>query len=120
MAMLELVKNAYDADASTAVVSILPFERSTGGSVEIRDDGSGMSLETILGAWLQPATDYKRRGGRKQRTERGRYPLGEKGVGRFAADKLGAELELVSRTYGDPQETRLRVSWDSFSDDVYL
>src|SRR3712207_7632084 len=54
--------------------------------------------------WLEPATRRKRGGRWKRRTERGRFPLGEKGVGRFATDKLGAELELVSRARGRSEE----------------
>ncbi len=117
-AVVELVKNAYDADASA--VSIRIVNAAIEGLIEIRDDGAGMSLETLLNAWLEPATSFKRRGGRKRRTALGRYPLGEKGVGRFAADKLGAELELVSRSRSSRDEVRLILSWEAFGDREYL
>jgi signal transduction histidine kinase len=120
MAITELVKNAYDADSTRVTVRLSGVEDPTAGCIEIRDDGSGMSLETVLDAWLEPATSFKRRRGFKERTERGRYPLGEKGVGRFAADKLGAELELVTRAAAAADEVSLQVSWDRFVDGEYL
>src|SRR4051794_23155576 len=100
MALSELVKNAYDADATVVKVRLVGVTDPQSGHMEIWDDGDGMSLQTLLEAWLEPATEFKRRNGRKQRTARGRYPLGEKGVGRFAVDKLGSRLELVSRLRG--------------------
>jgi len=120
MAISELVKNAYDADASSVTVRLVSVRERNGGVIEIADDGVGMTLETLLTAWLEPATSFKRRGGRKQRTPAGRYPLGEKGVGRFAADKLGADLELVSRARDSAEEVRLAVSWEAFGDANYL
>jgi signal transduction histidine kinase len=120
MAITELVKNAYDADATQVTVRLSRVEDPSTGCIEIQDDGSGMFLETVLDAWLEPATSFKRQRGHKQRTLRGRYPLGEKGVGRFAADKLGAELELVTRAADAPDEVRLQVSWDRFVDSEYL
>lgn len=120
MAVVELVKNAYDADARTVTVGLYRPGEPDAAYIEIRDDGEGMDLDTLLHAWLEPATDYKRRGGRKTRTALGRYPLGEKGVGRFAADKLGAELELITRTRHAAQELWLHVRWDLYGDGGYL
>ena len=120
MAVAELVKNAYDADASTVTISLNHLHDLELACLEIIDDGTGMSLETLLDTWLEPATPHKRNGGRKRRTVRGRYPLGEKGVGRFAADKLGADLELVTRENSSSDEVRITVSWDDFADGDYL
>ncbi len=57
------------------------------GRIMVRDNGVGMKLETVLGAWLQPGTDIKKKvRAEKRRTSIfGRSLLGEKGVGRFAA-----------------------------------
>lgn len=120
MAVVELVKNAYDADASTVVIGLHDATDPDQAMISVRDDGIGMTLDTVLNSWLEPATDHKRRGGRKRRTPRGRYPLGEKGVGRFAADKLGAELELVTRASDVEEEIRLHVLWDAYSEAGYL
>jgi len=115
VAITELVKNAYDADAS--VVSI-QFEGVTGddGEVLVRDDGHGMELDTLLTRWMQPAASGK--GGKRERyTPAGRRMLGEKGVGRFAADKLSSRLELVSRRSGDKSEVYAEFDWEAFEQD---
>lgn len=117
MAVVELVKNSYDADASEVIVAI---DSEPGSRIEVRDNGTGMDLDTLLHSWLEPATDHKRRHGRKQRTPLGRYPLGEKGVGRFAAAKLGEELNLVTRCPGEEREISLDVLWDRYGESGYL
>lgn len=115
VAVAELVKNAHDADASAVTVS---FRGVTGpdGEIEIRDDGTGMDLHTLTGRWMQPAASGKANFAARI-TARGRRVLGEKGVGRFAADKLARRLELVTRTPGSPSEVRATVDWDAFADD---
>jgi signal transduction histidine kinase len=121
MAVVELVKNSYDADARRVTVALGDITDPEQGLICIRDDGSGMDLDTLLHVWMEPATPRKRpRGGRKTRTALGRMPLGEKGVGRFAADKLGSELELVSRANGSEDEIVLQVGWHHFDVDGYL
>jgi signal transduction histidine kinase len=120
MAIVELVKNAYDADAKQVSVGLYDLDDPQAARIEIRDDGEGMDLDTILHAWLEPATDWKRNGKHKRNTGLGRYPLGEKGVGRFAADKLGSELELVSRARTVEQEVSLQVHWNSFENSGYI
>src|SRR5438552_1055353 len=95
VAITELVKNTHDADAENVTIR---FEKvtSTDGAIAVVDDGCGMDLETVLGRWMEPAGSTK--GELKDRiTPKGRRVLGEEGVGRFAADKLGRPLGLVSR-----------------------
>lgn len=115
VAVTELVKNAHDADAS--FVS-LQFVNVTGseGEIIVRDDGRGMDLDTLLTRWMQPAGSTKGREGTRF-TASGRRVLGEKGVGRFAADKLAARLELASRCEGDPSEIHAVFDWDDFDAD---
>lgn len=120
MALVELVKNAYDADARHVDVRFLRLSDLAGACIEVQDDGSGMDLDTVLYRWLEPATDHKRGGPRKRRTGLGRFPLGEKGVGRFAADKIGTELELVTRPADGDDEIVLRVAWHHFDGGGYL
>jgi signal transduction histidine kinase len=111
VAITELVKNAHDADASGVTVS---FRRVSGpdGEIVVHDDGCGMDHETFLGGWMEPAGSTKADSGSKV-TRTGRRVLGEKGVGRFAADKLGRFLELISRRTGHP-EVRAEFDWDQF------
>jgi hypothetical protein len=115
VAITELVKNAHDADATC--VTIL-FSGVTGehGEILVSDDGHGMDLDTLMSRWMQPAGSAKGREGRRF-TTRGRRVLGEKGVGRFAADKLASHLELVSRPTGAPLEIRAEFDWDEFEHD---
>jgi signal transduction histidine kinase len=120
MAVVELVKNAYDADARNVTVGVNHTFDPKRAAISVVDDGDGMHLHTVLTNWLEPATNQKRRGGRKRRTALGRYPLGEKGVGRFAADKLGDRMILVTRARGASSEIALSVAWDHFGDTGYL
>jgi signal transduction histidine kinase len=115
VAISELVKNAHDADAHKVTIS---FEGVTGpdGCICIRDDGHGMDQSTLLGRWMEPAASTKIGKGR-QITALGRRVLGEKGVGRFAADKLARNLTIVSRCPGRADEIHAFVDWDRYADD---
>lgn len=114
--LLELVKNSYDADASEVQVRIVGTKRLETTQVVISDDGCGMDKETILGRWFEPATgekeQEKKQGVRTPKFKR--LPLGEKGVGRFAAHRLGRNLLLISRIEGAPSEVEVKVDWDDF------
>jgi signal transduction histidine kinase len=118
LAITELVKNAHDADASRVVVE---FRGVTGsdGAITVRDDGHGMDLDVLLRHWMEPAGTSKS-GKNGKLTPSGRRVLGEKGVGRFAADKLGQHLELVSRGVGQSKELRAVFDWDEFDTDSRL
>ena len=119
VALGELVKNAHDADAGEVRVTFRGVT-APGGSIEVRDDGTGMDADTLLGRWMAPAASTKVGRGR-QVTPRGRRVLGEKGVGRFAADKLARHLELFSRCPGRADEVCAAVDWDQYdTDDLAL
>ncbi len=118
VAVSELVKNAHDADASEVVIAFRAVTTEA-GEIDISDNGHGMSLETLLKRWMEPAASTKIGSGR-QVTRRGRRVLGEKGVGRFAADKLGRHLEVISRAQGSKEEVRAVIDWDMFDDDSLL
>lgn len=115
VALTELVKNAHDADA-TCVTILFTGVTGEDGEILVRDDGHGMDLETLMSRWMQPAGSAKGREGRRF-TPGGRRVLGEKGVGRFAADKLASHLELVSRPAGAAQEIHAVFDWNEFEHD---
>jgi signal transduction histidine kinase len=119
VALIELVKNAYDADASGILISFHEPLKIGAGFVEVIDDGHGMALGVIQGAWLEPATPNRKRA---RLSESGnRQVLGEKGIGRFAASRLANTLELVTRRERAPQEVRVALDWTAFdNDDLYL
>jgi signal transduction histidine kinase len=118
VAISELVKNAHDADAHRVTIS---FEGVTGpdGFISIRDDGHGMDADTLLGRWMEPAASTKVGKGR-QVTRLGRRVLGEKGVGRFAADKLARNLTIVSRCPRHAEEVHAVVDWDRYDTDALM
>jgi hypothetical protein len=118
VAVSELVKNGHDADASEVVIAFRSVTTEA-GEIDVCDDGHGMNLETLLKRWMEPAASTKTGNGR-QLTRRGRRVLGEKGVGRFAADKLARHLEIVSRARGSKEEVRAMIDWDVFDDDSLL
>ena len=114
--LIELVKNSYDADATEVTVELLNLESPQKTTVVVTDNGFGMSLADVTEKWLSPAVDHKEQSKRKEiRTSLGRLPIGEKGVGRFAAHQIGRELELVTRQTG-MSEVVLRLNWDDFED----
>jgi len=118
VALAELVKNAHDADAGLVTVVFRGVTRP-GGSLEVQDNGTGMDVATLLGRWMEPAASTKVGKGR-QITPRGRRVLGEKGVGRFAADKLARNLEIVSRCLRRAEEVQAVVDWDRYDTDALL
>ena len=121
LAVFELVKNSYDADASHADLRLEQLSDPSQAQIVVVDDGTGMSLRTVTGVWLEPGTDNRAQ--QRERGERsprfGRLPLGEKGVGRFAVHKLGRQIELVTRASGHP-EVVVSIDWDEVLKERYL
>jgi HSP90 family molecular chaperone len=119
LAVFELVKNAYDADAENVIVTLSGLD-SNAPTIIVFDDGDGMTLDIVQNIWLVPAHDYRsiqRRN--RQRTRLNRLPLGEKGVGRFAVHKLGDEIELVTRAKDQP-EIVVRIDWNILLKNEFL
>lgn len=112
-AVLELVKNAYDADASEVRVEF----RDNGQfqSIRIQDNGSGMTRDDLESKWFVLGTENKVRDDRSPKYRRRR--LGQKGVGRFAAEKLGGQLTLRTRTAGETHMLEIQFNWDELSGD---
>jgi signal transduction histidine kinase len=110
LAVFELVKNAYDADATIVDVTLDLVSKTP--RIIVKDNGIGMSIETIEKAWLEIGTDSKRKAGGRARTPLGRLPLGEKGVGRLAVQKLGILLKLTTRNEGEP-ECEFNINWET-------
>lgn len=115
VAVIELVKNAYDAEANRVLIRFVGPLVPGQGRIEIFDDGAGMSLDVVRGAWMEPATPGKRQ--KTSSGSKGRRVLGEKGIGRFAAMRLASELELITRAGGADQEVYGIFDWTQFEDD---
>lgn len=120
-ALIELVKNAYDADSSYVAIEINPPEDELSeGFIVVSDDGHGMTSSDLLEKWLEPATDNKVQ---NKKSPRQRTLLGAKGIGRFAASRLGSHLilETVSQdSEGSSERSRLVVDWNVFESAKYL
>ena len=116
VALVELVKNAYDADASIVRVVFEGDDPKSPSRILIEDDGIGMDIDTVLDSWFEPGTVYKKRA---ERSPGGRTYQGAKGIGRFAAARLGESLMLETKKDGKPGVLAL-LSWGDFTDDSYL
>ncbi|WP_102862700.1 ATP-binding protein [Pseudomonas protegens] len=110
LAVFELVKNSYDADAGRVDVTL--HLDGAEPYIAIKDDGCGMSLEDIESKWLEVGTDSKRGVlGKVHSKKFKRLPLGEKGVGRLAIQKLGGSVRLVTRKENE-SEVEFEIGWD--------
>lgn len=110
-AIIELVKNSHDADATTCTVK---FEQMGEEQIfTIDDDGDGMSVDTVSTAWTELGTSNKVK---NPVTKKGRRVLGDKGIGRFAADKIGKKLDLYTKTFDMNEVIHFHVNWKSFDD----
>lgn len=119
-AIIELVKNAYDADSPSVEIHITPPLGLDGGNITIRDFGHGMTYESIINDWLEPATDTKNKN--KNSRSGSRKVLGAKGVGRFASASLGETIKLttVARLGNNYQISSLQLNWSIFESNKYL
>ncbi len=107
IALLELVKNSYDACANICTIDF-NTENEQLKSLIITDNGFGMNLNTIKTVWLVIGTDFKQK--KLEPNCCGRFPLGEKGIGRLGVHKLGNEITLISKTEKD-KEVCLTINW---------
>lgn len=121
IALFELVKNAYDADATTVTVTLKDIDKTDKGEIIVLDDGCGMDWDTIKNVWMEPGTDY-----RAEQVQKGqktpyfhRTPMGQKGIGRFGAHKLGKKILLITRSTKQ-QEIVVGINWSDFEEKKYL
>ncbi|AWC92975.1 TPA: ATP-binding protein [Morganella morganii subsp. morganii] len=115
-AVVELVKNAYDADSQCVDVCFMAKNDFSGYTVTIQDYGHGMSRDTVISKWMVPSTRDKLE---RKNSPKGRVMQGRKGVGRYAASVLGSDL-LLETISADKEKTIVFVEWDSFENADYL
>ncbi len=121
IALLEIIKNSYDAYASQVAVSMKNLENPDIGEIIIEDDGIGMDATIISTVWMQPGSDHKLKiiKALKDNPKATRIPIGEKGIGRFGVHKLGFEIEMVTKM-ADKKEVLLKINWKDFEKDDLL
>lgn len=136
-ALLELLKNAYDANAKDVRITV-ESERTLGslrqakkirsfypdasGYIVIQDTGDGMSPEIVKQAWMVIShspkralkSQYETKQGLDWPKGQGRVPLGDKGLGRLGTQLLGANVELVTWREGASKATHIGYSWADF------
>jgi len=124
IALVELIKNAYDADADRVDVEFQGFgkEMKTApkSRIVVRDNGCGMALETIRTAWMNPATPAKyveKLRGKRRTPKKKRVVQGEKGIGRFAVLKLARRITVITKPSGATVETVVAYDFTRFDDD---
>lgn len=140
MAIYELVKNSYDADANEVNVYFRDVDNIDSAAIVIEDDGTGMTTEVVEDVWLEPGSDFRKPviNGERQIVKSplfNRIPMGEKGVGRFAVHKLSTKILLISRPliieydednkniitqYLADYEIELYINWKDFSQSKHL
>ena len=109
-AVIELVKNCYDADSRLALIAIdVPNNK-----LYIIDNGTGMSEDIILNYWMTIGTDNK---AKDIFTSSGRVKTGAKGIGRFALDRLGSHCRLITKTAETEFGWDWDVDWDQFGEE---
>ena len=110
-AVAELIKNAFDSDA-TLVNVIFTNTHGPGGELEISDNGHGMSRAELLNGFMRISTQDKVH--QPLSSKFGRQRAGRKGIGRFAAQRLGKYLRIISRRDGEAKSLELDIDWTQF------
>lgn len=119
-AIFELVKNAYDANATRVDIIFQNVEPPGGGKIMIVDDGDGMSDGDVRNKWLFVGYSEKKEpdGGKADFRDRAagknRLAAGSKGIGRFSADRLGRHLVLHTKTRQATTVSRVAMDWGEF------
>ena len=128
-ALVELVKNSYDADATWVKITIDTHALNEWGRhyadatgvIRVQDNGDGMDEVAIRRGWLTIANSPKRQDKATGRvTRRNRTPLGDKGLGRLGVQKLARNVEIVTRPRTEQSEYYVAFSWEDFLETASL
>lgn len=115
IALAELIKNAYDADAQSVTISFIHVTEP-GGEIVISDTGTGMTLDDIDNYWMRVGTTHKVT--ESFSPKYGRPRTGAKGIGRFAARRLSRVLQIESVAQVDEgswERVNMTIDWDQIS-----
>jgi signal transduction histidine kinase len=116
-AVSELVKNSYDADA-IEVTLLFQKSDSLGGNLLIDDNGTGMTREQLVNGFMRISSTDKLHNPLSQKYKRKRS--GQKGIGRFAVQRLGKKLTITTQTTNDENALELTIEWDKYKGDIDL
>ena len=115
-AIIELVKNAYDADSDDVIITFSVPKNRDKLEITIKDKGHGMTRDAVINQWLVPSTNNKFE--QKISSNKKRVMQGRKGVGRYAASILGDDLLL--ETVSNAQKTTVYIQWKQFEQADFL
>jgi signal transduction histidine kinase len=116
VAIIELVKNAYDAGADKVTISLFKDRKDNNDIVlEIFDNGQGMTRNIIENAWFTIATPYKEKNNFIEINSIRRTVSGEKGLGRLSTARLGSLFEMYTKTETEPC-WKVSIDWDKIAD----
>ncbi len=115
IALFELVKNSYDANAEEVTISYIRNDNNIPELI-ISDNGIGMNYDDLINKWLFVAYSEKNKRNRPANYIHNieRTFTGAKGIGRFSCDRLGKNLTVYSKTYNDFNAHKLIINWSSF------
>jgi len=116
-AVSELTKNAYDADAKEVK---LTFENAynKGGTLIIEDDGVGMTTNQLVNGFMRISSTEKIHFPESKKYKRRR--AGRKGIGRFATQRLGEKLTIITQTLDEEEAIKIEIDWSKFELDKNL
>lgn len=128
IAIFELVKNSYDANAKSVKIvfqNIKEENKSKGPKILIIDDGDGMSQDDLKNKWLfvgySEKKDFEKeldvKDFRDKIGKRKRIFAGAKGIGRFSCDRLGGILKLYTKKENEDVVHQLWMDWNKFEED---
>ncbi len=122
IAVFEMVKNSFDANAHNVQIIFEKIKNpnKNDSKIIIIDDGIGMSYKKLNDKWLFVGYSEKSKAGKIAKTYRDKLKAGKrifagyKGIGRFSADRLGANLSLFTKEKNKKPIHRLDVDWKKF------
>jgi len=112
-AIIELVKNSYDANATEVKINFIDSEDFEKGKIIIEDNGFGMSKDDIKNKWMKIGTNNKRNTKFSPKPFN-RVLLGEKGIGRFAIEKISNHIVLESQQTSKDILHKLEIDWREY------
>jgi signal transduction histidine kinase len=116
-AVSELVKNSYDADSSNVTLTFVESD-NIGGTLRIKDNGDGMNREELINGFMRISSTGKIHNPVSKKYKRTR--AGKKGIGRFAVQRLGKRLTIITQTENDDFALKLSIDWEDYKQDLNL
>ena len=114
IAIIELIKNCYDADATSCNLTFENVRIKEKGKIILKDNGVGMSEDDILKKWLRAATNNKSLSRFTKNLKRRK--IGEKGIGRFATERLAKKITIISMPEKSEEGYILTINWADYDD----